>query len=516
MANDTPSPQVLDAIEAAIAARDGSRRGSETTFTCPAHPDKHPSSDFNHDKNTWLCRSCGAGGGWIDLARRLGIDPFPKAPKSIAPAGTRYYTVYDADGFPLATKVREDSGTGEKSMHWEHNGKRGLPEGISPTDLLYGGIPQDTILSDTKSLFLVEGERAAQALIDVGYPAFGTTSGAQGVPSDVALSALLAHPVAIWADADDPGRNAAEAIALRLHALGNHDIRMVDWAEAPEKGDAADYCALHGGDLSHLTIKHWQPPEPPYRSASELMSLVLPPPRYAVPGLVAEGLNILAGRPKAGKSWWALQAGLAIASGGVAFNAIPVVEGDVLYLALEDTWRRLQSRIGILMGTRLAPEKLALAVRSERFDEGGLVATDAWLTEHPDARLVIVDTFQRVRPLRGTKGTDTYGEDYAHSNMLKELADKHRVAIVAIHHTRKATGDDPLESISGTNGLAGAADAVLVLKHERGDTEGKLFITGRDVSEREIDIEFHRAFKWRITTPYKSEEKEEWATQREF
>src|SRR5581483_5536111 len=261
---------------------------------------------------------------------------------------------------------------------------------------------------------------------------------------------------------------SAEAIANRLWALGNQNLRIVEWPEAPDKGDAADYCAIHGGELSHLRFKKWRPPEPPHRSAAELMSITLPPPRYAVPGLVSEGLNILAGRPKAGKSWWALQAGLAIASGGMAFSALPVQSGEVLYLALEDTWRRLQSRIGTLLAGQSAPASLTLAVRWNRFDEKGLEAIDSWLAEHPDARLVIVDTCQRVQPLRDTKGTDTYGEDYTHSNALKELADKHHVAISAIHHTRKATSEHPLDSISGTNGLAGSADAVLVLSHEPG------------------------------------------------
>jgi Fe2+ or Zn2+ uptake regulation protein len=229
--------------------------------------------------------------------------------------------------------------------------------------------------------------------------------------------------------------------------------------------------------------------EPRVFTAAELEQMVFPEPRWAVKGILAEGLSILGGRPKIGKSWLALALGAAIASGGEALGQIPADAGDVVYLALEDNKRRLHERMQRIMQGEPWPERLHLANGWPKTDDGGLDLLDEWCEAHPDARLVIVDTLQRIRPVRSGRG-DLYAEDYRIGQDLKALADSRGIAVLVVHHLRKMDSDDPLELLSGTLGLPGAADSVLVMKRERGKNDATLFVTGRDVEERELAVEW--------------------------
>ena len=161
----------------------------------------------------------------------------------------------------------------------------------------------------------------------------------------------------------------------------------------------------------------------------------------------------------------------------------------MLYLALEDTPRRLQSRMRKILDGHRAPHGLTLATMCPPLPEGGAALIDGWLTRNPDARMVVVDVFAKVRG-RPLAGVSAYDADYAAIGYAKRLADKHAVAVVLVHHVRKAAADDFLAEVSGTNGLAGAADATLVLKRPRGEADGILYITGRDVDEAEHALRF--------------------------
>lgn len=221
------------------------------------------------------------------------------------------------------------------------------------------------------------------------------------------------------------------------------------------------------------------------RNGQELEALALPALRFAVPGLVpAEGLTLLVGAPKRGKSWLALDLALAVAVGGKALGAVNVEPATTLYLALEDSDRRMKARARHLLGpgqpipvefhylTRLAnPVRLLDTLR-------------AFLVAHPDTALVIIDTLARVRP-RTPLGMSMYQHDYLVASALKDLADAHGIALVVVHHDRKAKSEDYVDDASGSHGLTGAADTIIVLDRPRGDVDGVLKITGRDVEERE-------------------------------
>ncbi|WP_432092293.1 AAA family ATPase [Streptomyces sp. bgisy100] len=224
-------------------------------------------------------------------------------------------------------------------------------------------------------------------------------------------------------------------------------------------------------------------------TADELMATEFPAPRWAVPGIISEGVNLLAGPPKVGKSWLSLGLALSVAAGGRAMDSVPVDGGPVLYLALEDTPRRLQTRMRKMLGDGRAPATLTLATSCPPLPQGGNEAIAQWIERHPDARMIVIDVFAKMR---GTSapGSSAYDADYAAVGHAKRIADHYGIAVVLVHHVRKAASDDFLAEVSGTNGLAGAADATLVLKRSRGQADGVLHVTGRDVDEAEYALRF--------------------------
>jgi hypothetical protein len=220
---------------------------------------------------------------------------------------------------------------------------------------------------------------------------------------------------------------------------------------------------------------------------------------FVVPGYIVEGLTILGGKPKLGKSWLALDLGIAVATGGKAMDGVECEQGDVIYLALEDNPRRLQDRIRIVAPPfrkkrGLDLSRLKLRTKAPRIDEGLLDELDKWRTSVENPRLIIVDVYMKVRPPR-KRSEEPYAADYAAVLPLQKYASDHRLAIVLVTHTRKMEAEDPLESISGTNGVTGAADAVLVLA--RGANGTTLYGRGRDIEEIESAMNFDGG-KWSI------------------
>lgn len=218
---------------------------------------------------------------------------------------------------------------------------------------------------------------------------------------------------------------------------------------------------------------------PPIKSAADLLAQEFTPIRWLIPGLLPEGLMLLAARPKVGKSWLALDVAIATATGGSVLGR-RVERGDVLYLALEDSDRRMHARLSKLGATGAGLGDLQYATEWPRGADGA-AAIHAWVKSHPNARLVVIDVFTKLRA--ATEGRETaYSTDYTDVSMLKPPADR-PVSILLVHHTRKAESDDPIDSISGTLGIGGAADGAWVLKRARGEGEAELHLIGRDLEE---------------------------------
>ena len=224
------------------------------------------------------------------------------------------------------------------------------------------------------------------------------------------------------------------------------------------------------------------------RNGAWLDAQDFPPLVYHLPGIIPEGATLLVGPPKVGKSWFVLSLALAAAFGGRALG-LEVEARPVLYLALEDGDRRLQDRCRKL----LAGEKIPAAFEYLTWVEPGTVipTIDAWLGEYDDeAPLVILDTLGKVMP-PALAGESSYQRDYRVGGALKHLADDHRGAcLLTNHHDRKAGSDDFVDRVSGTHGLAGSADTVVVLAREREQPEGLISVTGRDVMESTYAVSF--------------------------
>jgi RecA-family ATPase len=238
--------------------------------------------------------------------------------------------------------------------------------------------------------------------------------------------------------------------------------------------------------------------------------------------LLPVGLTLLAGKPKHGKSWFALSAALAIASGGQVLDTYEVERGEVIYMALEDTEYRLQERVRQLLATHSTsltlsdtPTGIEFALAWPRLEQGGLEQLEAYIEVHPRLRTIIVDTWAVVAPHPKGSVRPQYEGDYAALTPLKRLAEAHHLAIMLVHHLRKAGAQDVIDEITGSTGMAGAADAILILKRERGQEQGSLFVTGRDIPERFLPLRFDAASGlWRLdrTQEHDAEEQGETGT----
>ena len=194
-------------------------------------------------------------------------------------------------------------------------------------------------------------------------------------------------------------------------------------------------------------------------NAEDLQNRTYEPTHFLVDELIPEGLHILAGAPKIGKSWLALWLCLCVAQGQTLWN-FATTQGEVLYLSLEDSFQRIQTRLFDL--TEDAPPTLHFAIIADTLKHGLEQQIEQFLAEHPTTKLVVIDTLQRVR----SAGSDSnlYANDYQEIGLLKKLADKRHIAILLIHHLRKLHDDDPMNMISGSTGLSGAADSTFVLQ----------------------------------------------------
>jgi len=229
-----------------------------------------------------------------------------------------------------------------------------------------------------------------------------------------------------------------------------------------------------------------------------LMAVEFAPIKWVVPDYVPEGLSILAGRQKLGKTWLALDWAIAVATGGAAMGSIFCEVGDVLYIDLENGGRRIQGRINMLFpGERNRPDlaRLGWADDAPDLNKGFLDAAEHWRSSAAKPRLVVIDVLQRIKPA-GKVGQTSYESDYDAMSPLQRWATEHRIGVVCLHHTRKAGADDQLEALSGSNGLSACADTTLVLDRDQNGIT--LYVRGRDVEERESALSFTSG-NWNLT-----------------
>ena len=225
-----------------------------------------------------------------------------------------------------------------------------------------------------------------------------------------------------------------------------------------------------------------------------LMDRPLEPPNFVVDTLISQGLHILAGSPKVGKSWLALWLAVTVAKGEPVWG-MSVKQGTTLYLCLEDSVLRIQNRLFEI--TEDAPDSVHFCTECAPIGQGLEEQVEGFLVAHPDTVLVLVDTLQMVRPVHDA----TYANDYRDLSVLKRLADKHGIAILLIHHLRKEKADDVFHRISGTTAISGAVDSSFTLvEDKRGSGKAKLSCIGRDIEYRELTLERNAENVWELVS----------------
>lgn len=226
-----------------------------------------------------------------------------------------------------------------------------------------------------------------------------------------------------------------------------------------------------------------------------LMNTPLQPLRFVVESLISQGLHVLAGSPKVGKSWLALWLSVTVANGEPVWG-MQTRHGTTLYLCLEDSRLRIQNRLFEIMED--VPPSVHFCTEGFIIGDGLEERIKTFIDEHPDTVLIIIDTLQMVR---GTGYDNTYANDYRDLSILKKLADKHGIAILLIHHLRKEGADDVFNRISGTTGVQGAVDSSFTLiEDKRGSGKARLSCIGRDIEFREISLERNEDNVWEMVS----------------
>jgi hypothetical protein len=413
------------------------------------------------------------------------------------PAGTVRYQVRDVFGQLIGTHVRKQPRVGQKRIWWEPalNGRSLESMPLYGSELVRAWDPK-------KAIVIVEGEAAAQAMIDAGFYALGTVTGAATTPNLLALTPCVGRDIVLWPDNDGPGRAHMDRVARLLHGRA-WSMAVLEWTDAPDHGDAVDFLANHNPDELEALLDASQPWKPTSSvqivAATDLLAMEFSELQWAIEGILPEGAAVLAAAPKIGKSWLVDDWAVAIAEGSRAMGAIEVDAGQVLLLPLEDSPRRMLSRVkAILRGRPLPADRLDIAFNWPRIGEGFEDQVEAWIAAHQHARLVVVDTLAKVRP-RQRFNRQLYEVDYEDlSTLASVVKSRPGVALVAVHHDRKAEADDFLDTVSGSHGITGAADTVLVLRRSRGSADAVLHVTGRDVEEDDHALRFTGGL-WELT-----------------
>jgi hypothetical protein len=493
-------PNATDLIRAAQTLWGDATNKTKTEWRFGSHGSK----SIDLVKLTWYDHQELGGGGVIDLMKRAGLAPEASSGNGSTPLEIAYpYENLLAE--LLCQVVRKP---GHKFLQRRPDGNGGWiwdTKGVD--DTLYRWPQLEESAADDTQVFIPEGEKDVDNLRALGLTAVCNRGGAGKWKAEL-NEPLRDRRVVILPDKDEAGRKHADAVAAQLLPIARSVLilELPGLTGAKNDKDVSDWLAHHGGTqetLLELVGKVGRVPgEPvtpvtvtkPVRMTLEaLAQLEAQPPVMVVPRLFVEGLTLFAGKPKVGKSWLMLHAGLAVAQAGTTLGEIACGAGDVLYCALEDTFQRLKRRVDKLDAGW--PARMWVQTEMPRLAAGGLEGIREWITSVPAPRLVIIDTLELVRDRKTTD--NGYAADYAAVLELRKLANAHHLAIVVVHHLRKAEAEDPFDTVSGTLGLTGAPDAILVLTREAGvyTLRGR----GRDLEEFESGLSFDRTTcLWRL------------------
>ena len=229
-------------------------------------------------------------------------------------------------------------------------------------------------------------------------------------------------------------------------------------------------------------------------TAAELMTLKFPEPKWLIDDLLPEGVTVLSGAPKIGKSWLSLQIALSITTSGRLFGSTSSTGKRVLLLALEDNSRRLQERI--IKSTLPASDKFVLTTEWTT----GITGLKTYLEQSLPFDLCIIDTFGVFLPGQDTKGRNAYDADVARMRKIHMLCKATGTSLLLIHHDKQGDDGDWANKMNGSSGIIGTADTLMRLSvQQRGEKKAKLQVTGRDVEDIELSLKLNeKVMQWQI------------------
>ena len=241
-------------------------------------------------------------------------------------------------------------------------------------------------------------------------------------------------------------------------------------------------------DYEDIYRQIWRMRNPAYLhtvSMNELYETVYQSRPSVIDGLLYSGTYLFAGAPKIGKSFFMAQLAYHVSTGQKLWD-YDVRQGTVLYLALDDDYRRLQERMFRMFGVD-GTDNLYFAVYAKQLGSGLDEQLEKFIQEHTGTRLIIIDTLQKIREV--STDSYSYANDYDIVGRMKQFADKHGICLILVHHTRKQQAGDKFEMISGTTGLLDCADgAFLLQKEKRTDLSATLEIVGRDQPDQKLHL----------------------------
>lgn len=371
-------------------------------------------------------------------------------------------------------------------------------------------------LKEGSEILLCEGEFDTMIAEQNGIKALGIP-GVHNFPLDH-IKKIEQFDTYICFDNDKAGEEGMKNIAVNFkkEVKGIKLLKHKDITEV--------FSNVEGNQLLHpevseiITLNEITDCLPKLIDANELSNMEIPETNWVIENLIPEGANIFAGKPKEGKTIIGLNVALAVAQGGKLFSYFNAKKNGVLYLSYEDSLARLKKRMNTMKKIDhidSLPKNLYFPLKPYDFpvlDENGLSIIEGYLEKYKDIKLVIVDTLGRgIDPKVYAKGV-TYAGEYGYNSSLHRFAHKNNIAILIIHHTRKAPAENDSDEILGTTGIAGAMDNIYTLKKVNGNYI--FHIKGRDVEEKEFRIKrVEESFSWVIEGESKSieltEEKKE-------
>lgn len=494
---NTATANILSRLKNVKQRRDG------WIALCPAHSDKQPSLSISEAEDGKVLLHCHAGCRTEDILNMIGLtmaDLYPKTEEPQAKVKTQRrrtiaeYKYTDKQGNVLFEVCR----TEPKGFYQRRpDGQGGWTNGLGDVKPVLYNLPNViTQAQQGGNVFIVEGEKDVNTLGELGLTATTNPMGAEKWRDEYS-DTLQGANVIIIPDNDEPGQRHARQVAKSLAGKAA-SIRILNLPNLGPKADVSDWLEAGGTKEELLKLAdnaEEYRPQPDTSgitlfTAQEIAAATFNDPEYIIDGFLPTGITLLAGKPKVGKSWLALDFATGIAA-GKSVCGIKCAQANTLYLSLEDTQRRLQRRL--MQGSFIVTQNCLMATQWRKLDEGGLDDLKQTIIER-NIKLVIIDTLQKIRPKGNSK---LYESDYAAIGGLKTMLDALNVSAIIVHHTRKTGSDDPIEEVSGTTGLTGAVDTIMVLKRGRGEADGTLNITGRDIEDTELALNFEGC-RWRV------------------